>query len=47
MGAVEHTDRERRLWEQANRQFGLLRYENLVAGGLTLSAIATRWLITA
>lgn len=30
------------MWEQANRQFGLLRYENLVAGGLTLSAIATR-----
>lgn len=42
MGASGHTVRELRLWEQANRQFGLLRHEDLVASGLTRNAVTKR-----
>jgi very-short-patch-repair endonuclease len=36
------TEREYRLWEQANAHFGLLRFEDLRAGGLSPSAITGR-----
>jgi len=42
MGAHERKARERRLLEQANRQFGLLRHEHLVAEAMTRNEIARR-----
>jgi hypothetical protein len=42
MRAQERTDREERLLQRTNRQFALLRYEDLLAEGLGRSAIGLR-----
>ena len=42
MGAQERKAREQRLLRRANRQFGLLRHEHLVAEALTRNEIARR-----
>lgn len=42
MGAQDHTGTELRLWELANRQFGLLRFSDLVANDLSRNDIGGR-----
>lgn len=42
MREMRSTDRERQLFELANRQLGLLRYDDLTAAGLSTSPISRR-----